>query len=62
MMTNYEESLYTELVDLGIATEEEIGVARHFNSGSWEDTLNELLFYKTGYRNLKQMFGEDEDE
>lgn len=42
--------LYDNLINYGIATEDEIGIAFHF-SGTSLNTLEEVLFYKTGYRN-----------
>lgn len=52
--------LWDYLTMLGIATDDEIGVAIHFGGRSLE-TLENLLFYKTGYRTLEQLQGEDEE-
>lgn len=47
------EERYEFLIDhIGI-TEEEIGVAIHFN-GNNEETYNELLYYVTGWRSIEQ--------
>ena len=55
------EEITKELIDDGIATEEEICLVTGI-IGYNEETLNDILFYRTGYRSLEQMNGEDEDE
>ena len=47
------EERYDFLVDYIGITEEEIGVAIHFN-GNNEETYNELLYYTTGWRSIEQ--------
>lgn len=54
------DALYDTLIDLDVATEGEIGVAIHFGGFNVE-TLNSLLYYKTGYRSLEQWKSEWED-
>lgn len=62
-MTNAEIRLYDYMVDYGIATTDELNLARNLVSGSWEEVLNMVLFVRTGYRTLEQMFeAEEEDE
>ena len=51
--------LWDFMVDSEIATEDEIGVALHFGGRSL-DTLESLLFYKTGYRSLEQLLEGEE--
>lgn len=41
------------LVNEGIATDEEINLVTGLNGYS-EETLNSILFYRTGYRDLDQ--------
>lgn len=60
MMTNREMEIYDYLVETEIATAEELNLARNLVSGSWEEVLNSVLYIRTGYRTLEQMF-EDED-
>lgn len=60
MMTNREMEIYDYMVETEIATAEELNLARNLCSGSWEEILNSVLFIRTGYRTLEQMF-EDED-
>jgi hypothetical protein len=50
--------LYDYLVDNEIFTEEEIAIAVYFNGESIE-TLETLLYYRTGYRSLDQILEEE---
>lgn len=61
MMTTEEMVMYDQLVDMGIATADELNLARNLVSGSWEDVLTSVLYIRTGYRSIEQMF-EDEEE
>lgn len=45
------------LIDEGIATEEELQLITSIN-GYNETALNDVLFVRTGYRNIEQMEGE----
>lgn len=61
-MTTDEMILYDQLVDMEIATADELNLARNLMSGSWLEVLNAVLFVRTGYRTLEQMIeAEDED-
>jgi hypothetical protein len=53
--------MWTILVEYGIATDEEIGLVVALNGKSVR-TLNDILYVRTGCRNLEQFFEEDEDE
>lgn len=53
--------IWTILVEYGIATDEEIGLVVALNGKSTR-TLNDILYVRTGCRNLEQFFEEDEDE
>lgn len=61
MMTTEEMVMYDQLVDMGIATAEELNLARNLVSGSWEDVLTSVLYIRTGYRSIEQMFEAEED-
>lgn len=61
MMTDREQYVWEEMVELGIATDEELGLATAL-CGTTEETLNRVLYIRTGYRTLEQMFEEDEEE
>lgn len=53
--------LWDTIVEYGIATEKELELATSLN-GYNEDTLNDVIYVRTGYRNIEQYLGEDEDE
>tara|TARA_R100000808_G_C2102177_1_gene118896 strand:+ start:599 stop:784 length:186 start_codon:yes stop_codon:yes gene_type:complete len=56
------EELYDYLVDYELATEKEIGLVCSIN-GTNLDSLESILYSRTGYRDLeqiKEMEGEDE--
>lgn len=61
MLTERENYIWSTLVDLGIATNEEIGLVVAIN-GTNENVLNQILFVREGYRDLEQMFSEQEEE
>lgn len=60
MLTERENYIWDTLIELGIATNEEIGLVVALNGVS-ENTLNSILYVREGYRNLEQMFEEDEE-
>jgi len=61
-MTTEEMVMYDQLVDMGIATADELNLARNLMAGEWMEVLNAVLFIRTGYRTMEQMFeAEDED-
>lgn len=55
------ELIWDEIVECGIATEEELQLITNIN-GYNEDALNDVVFVRTGYRELGSYLGEDEDE
>jgi len=60
MLTEREEYIWDTLTEMGIATSEEIGLVIAL-MGKSEETLNSILYVRTGYRTLEQMFEEDEE-
>ena len=61
-MTVEEMVMYDQLVDMGIATTDELNLARNLMAGEWMEVLNAVLFVRTGYRSMAQMMeAEDED-
>lgn len=60
MMNDRELYIWETLVELGIATDEELGLVTAIN-GTNEHTLNMVLYVRTGYNTLEQMFEEDEE-
>ena len=61
MMTERENYIWETLVEYGIATEEELGLAVAL-CGVTEQTLNSVLYIRTGYRSIEQMIEEDGEE
>lgn len=61
-MTTEEMIMYDQLVEMGIATVDELNLARNLMAGEWMEVLNAVLFVRTGYRTMAQMIeAEDED-
>lgn len=61
-MTTDEMIKYDMIVDLEIATVEEIGLVRAVAYGSWNEILDDIVYARTGYRNLEQFLAEDDEE
>lgn len=62
-MTTAEMIQYDQMVEMGIATTDELNLARNLMSGAWEEVLNSVLYIRTGYRTMEQMMeAEDEEE
>jgi len=57
-IVNQYNDLYEYLVDNEIFTEAEIAIAVYFHGDSLE-TLETLLYYRTGYRSLDQILEEE---
>lgn len=58
MLDNRETYIWDTMVELGIATNEELGLAVAL-CGTTEQTLNRVLFIRTGYRSIEQMLDEE---
>ena len=52
---------YNILVDGGIATANEIGLVTYINGYSVE-TMEDILYARTGYRDFDQFTGEDSED
>lgn len=61
-MTVEEMVMYDQLVEMGIATTDELNLARNLMAGSWMEVLNAVLFIRTGYRTMAQMMEAEEEE
>jgi hypothetical protein len=53
-MKNNIDALWIEIVELGIATEEELQLITCIN-GYNEETLNSVIYARTGYRSINQL-------
>ena len=60
MNTKTKEFLWDELIELGIATQEELKLITCINGYS-EETLNDVIYARTGYRSIEQLNGKDEE-
>jgi hypothetical protein len=54
---NTTDQIHETLLELGIATEDEIALVCSIN-GTNEETYNDILYSRTGYRSLEQMTGD----
>lgn len=61
-MTTEEMIKYDEMVELGIATAEELNLARNLVSGSWNEILNSVCYVRTGYRTFEQFIEAEMEE
>lgn len=63
MMTTNEMITYDMIVELGIATADEINLAFNIAQTTWTELLNRVVYAKTGYRTLEDyMESEDEED
>ena len=60
MMTTEEMVMYDMMVELGVATSEELNLAKNLVSGSWKEVLTQVLDIRTGYKSIEQMLEEEE--
>ena len=55
-----ESEIYDYLIEAGIATKEELNLVTNING--WNKTaLNDVLYSRTGYRNIEQMEGKEDE-
>ena len=59
MMTTEEMVMYDMMVELGVATSEELNLARDLVSGSWKEILTQVLDIRTGYKSIEDMLEEE---
>lgn len=60
MMTTEEMVMYDMMVELGVATSEELNLARDLVNGSWKEILTQVLDIRTGYKSIEEMLEEEE--
>ena len=62
-MTTEEMITYDQIVEMGIATSEEINLAFNVANTGWTEVLNKIISVRTGYHSIQQMIeAEDEEE
>ena len=63
MMTTNEMVMYDQLVELGIATSDEINLVFNCSTWSnWTECLNAILYARTGYHSIAQMTEAEDEE
>ena len=62
MMTVNEMIMYDQIVEMGIATPDELNLVFNLMGGSWDKVLHDVLYCRTGYRSIEQMIEEEEEE
>ena len=58
-MTREEMEKYESMVEMGIATAEELNLARNLMSGTWNEVLDAVCFVRTGYKTWEQFLTEE---
>lgn len=53
-MTTNEMITYDQIVEYGIATADELNLARNLMTGTWTEVLNAVVYVRTGYRTFEQ--------
>ena len=62
-MTTEEMIMYDRIVELEIATAEEINLVWNCSTWrNWEECLNTIIYSRTGYRSLEQMLEAEDEE
>ncbi len=61
-MTTNEMIKYDQMVEYGIATAEELNLARNLMSGEWNEVLDAVCYIRTGYRTWEQYLEEIMEE
>ena len=61
-MTKDEMIFYDQIVDMEIATPDELNLARNLMAGTWMEVLTAVFYIRTGYRNVQQMFEAEDEE
>lgn len=59
MMTTEEMVMYDWLVGEGVATPEELNLAFNMTDYGWIETLERVLYIRTGYRSIEQYLEEN---
>lgn len=54
MMTTNEMIKYDQMIECGVATAEELNLARNLMDGSWNEVLDRVCYIRRGYRTWEQ--------
>lgn len=61
-MTQEEMMKYDQMIEWGIATAEELNLARNLMDGSWNDVLDAVCYVRTGFRTFEAFIKEEMGE
>lgn len=61
-MTQNEMMKYDQMVELEIATAEELNLARNLVSGSWNEVLDAVCYIRTGFRTFESFIENEMEE
>lgn len=61
-MTTNEMIKYDQMVELEIATAEELNLARNLVSGEWNEVLDSVCYVRTGYKTFEQFLENEMEE
>lgn len=62
MMTKDEMIKYDMMVEYGIATAEELNLAKNLVSGNWNEILDLVCYVRTGYKTWEQYLESEMEE
>jgi hypothetical protein len=61
-MTTNEMIKYDQIIEFGIATAEELNLARNLVSGEWNEVLDSVCYVRTGYKTWEQYLEDKMEE
>jgi len=61
-MTTNEMIKYDQVVEYGIATPDELNLARNMADGTWNEILNRVCYIRTGYKTFEQYIQAEMDD
>jgi hypothetical protein len=61
-MTTNEMIKYDQIVEYGIATPEELNLARNMADGTWNEILDKVCYIRTGYKTFEQYIQAEMEE
>ena len=61
-MTTNEMIKYDQIVEYGIATADELNLARNLMDGEWNEVLDRVVYIRTGYRTFEQYIEAEMEE
>lgn len=58
-MTTNEMIKYDMMIEYGVATAEELNLARNLADGTWNEVLDRVCYIRTGYKTFEQYLEEE---